>query len=324
MRTAILLFAIAGRLAAQNTDPMKARLVTSDIPHFWAVFDKASLRDAADLFQRDYFDAGSEGLKTFVKVRINSAQNLAAVVASRPRFFAAIRENTLALDRDPDVKAAIQASFRKLKEIYPDAVFPDVYFLIGAMNSGGTTDGGKGMLIGLEMNARDDKTPVDELNQWQRASVGQIANVSNIVAHEVIHVEQQRANQSRDTPSHKPTLLEASLEEGGADFLGEMISGGIINRTQRTFGNEHERELWEEFRMAMNGTQTNKWLYEGDRAKGRPADMGYYMGFRICEAFYEKAADKSEAIRRILSLNDPEGLLRESGYAEKVSAGKPN
>jgi hypothetical protein len=324
MRPAFLIFTIAGCLGAQNSDPMKARLVTSDIPRFWAVFDKASLQDAADLFQRDYLDAGSEGLKTFLKVRINNARSLAAVVAARPRYFTAIRENTLALDRNPEVKAAIQASFRKLKELYPDAVFPDVYFLIGAMNSGGTTDGGKGLLIGLEMNAWDDRTPVDELNKWERSSTGQISNVPNTVAHEVIHVEQERANPSRESGHRKQTLLEAALGEGGADFLGEMISGGVINRTQREFGNGHERELWEEFRAAMNGTDTSKWLYEGDRAKGRPADMGYYMGYRICEAFYQKATDKTEAVRRILELKDPEGLLRESGYAEKVGAAKFN
>jgi hypothetical protein len=84
MRVALLLFTIAGCLTAQNTDPMKAQLVTSDIPHFWAVLDKPSLQNAANLFQQEYFDNGSEGLKTFVKVRINNARNLAAVVAARP------------------------------------------------------------------------------------------------------------------------------------------------------------------------------------------------------------------------------------------------
>jgi hypothetical protein len=316
MRVAILLCAFAGSLAAQNSDPMKARLITSDIPHFWAAFDKASPPDAAEVFQRDYFDVGSEGLKTFVQVRIRTAANLASVVAARPRYFAAIRENTLAMDRNPDVKAAIQASFRKLKEIYPDAVFPDIYFLIGAVETGGTNDGGKGMLIGLEMYARDDRTPVDELTPWQRASTGQISNVPHIVAHEIIHVEQKHANASR----RKRTLLEAALAEGSADFLGEMISGGVINWTQRAFGKEHERELWQEFRAAMNGTDTSKWIYEGDRAQGRPADMGYYIGFKICQEFYEKASDKAGAVQRILALEDAEAFLRESGYAEKVNA----
>lgn len=142
-----------------------------------------------------------------------------------------------------------------------------------------------------------------------------------MVAHEVIHIEQKQANHSRES-RRKKTLLESALGEGGADFLGEKISGGIINAAQRAFGNLHERELWEEFRTAMNGTDATKWLYEGERAKGRPADMGYYMGYRICEAFYQKAVDKSEAVRRILALNDPEGLLRESGYAAKVAAAK--
>jgi uncharacterized protein YjaZ len=165
---------------------------------------------------------------------------------------------------------------------------------------------------------------VDELTQWERTVVGQISNVPHMVAHEVIHVEQRQANPSREAGRRKRTLLESALAEGGADFLGEMISGGIINSAQRAFGNEHERELWEEFRTAMNGRDASNWLYEGDRAKGRPADMGYYMGYRICEAFYQKAADKSDAVRRILALNDPEGLLRESGYAEKFGAAKAN
>ncbi len=33
---------------------------------------------------------------------------------------------------------AIREAFRKLKDLYPEAVFPDVYFVIGRFNSGGT------------------------------------------------------------------------------------------------------------------------------------------------------------------------------------------
>jgi hypothetical protein len=292
---------------------MKARLVTSDIPNFWRVFDRASLQDAAELFQHEYIDTGSPGLQGFLRARIMNGRALAATVAAHPKYYAAIRENTLNLDRRPEIKAAIQASFRKLLEIYPDAIFPDVYFLIGRMNSAGTTDGGKGLLIGVEMNARDDATPLDELSNWERAVTGQMENLPHIVAHEVVHIEQRRANATRGFGG-KETLLAKALDEGGADFIGELISGGIINRVQRAYGEEHEQALWEEFRAAMHGSDTSHWLYEGDRAQGRPADMGYYEGFKICEAFYRRAADKREAIRRILSISDPEALLKESGY----------
>jgi hypothetical protein len=106
------------------------------------------------------------------------------------------------------------------------------------------------------------------------------------------------------------------LSEGGADFLGEMISGGIVDRVQRAYGDEHERALWTEFSAAMHGTDSSHWLYEGDRAKDRPADMGYYVGFKICEALYKRASDKQAAIRRILAMSDPDALLKESGYGE--------
>jgi hypothetical protein len=294
---------------------MRAQLVTSDISNFWRVFDKASLKDAGDLFQREYIDVGSPGLHAFLQVRIQNGRALAATVASRPKYYASIREATLSIDQKPEIKQAIQTSFRRMQEIYPDAIFPDVYFIVGRMNSAGTTDGGKGLLIGVEMNARGQNTPVDELNNWERAVIGQIANLPHIVAHELIHIEQHHARQRES--SGKTTLLQKALDEGGADFLGEMISGGIINRVQRDYGDAHEQALWTEFSTAMHGTDASHWLYEGDRAKDRPADMGYYIGFKICEALYQRSPNKSAAIRQILAISDSDAILKESGYGEK-------
>lgn len=291
-----------------NQDPDAARLVTSDISVFWRVFDKAPLKDAAELFQREYIDPGTAGLHDFLRSRIQNGRYLAGTIAARPRYYAAIRGNTLAVDQTPAIKEAIRASFRRLKEIYPDAVFPDVYFVIGRMNSAGTVSS-SGLLIGVEMNARSESTPVDELTDWERAVIGQIANLPNIVAHELIHIQQPHGGA-------KTTLLQQALSEGGADFMGEMISGGIINRVQRSYGDAHEQALWTEFRKEMLGADWSRWMFQGDRAKDRPADLGYYIGYRICEAFYRRAADKREAVRRILQITDPEGFLKESGYGE--------
>jgi len=289
-----------------NHDPDAARLVTSDIPNFWRVFDRASLTSAADLFQREYLDAGSPGLRDFTRSRIQTGRGLAATVAARPRYYAAIRENTMALDTTPGIKESIRKAFRGLKAIYPDAVFPDVYFLIGRLNSAGTTSSG-GLLIGVEMNARDPGTPVDELSNWERAVTGQIAALPHIVAHELVHVQQQ-GNAAN-------TLLAQALREGSADFIGELISGGTINRVQRTYGDAHERDLWEEFSAAMHGTDTSRWLFQGDRSNDRPADLGYYVGYKICETFYRRAANKPDAVRRILQMTDADAFLRQSNYS---------
>jgi hypothetical protein len=306
---AILQF-IAGASAQQpskpSRDPDAARLITSDISTFWRVFDKALLKDAAELLQREYIDPGTAGLHDFLESRIQNGRYLAGTIAARPRYYAAIRGSTLALDQSPGIKAAIRASFRHLKEIYPEAVFPDVYFVIGRMNSAGTVSS-SGLLIGVEMNARSESTPVDELDDWERAVTGQIANLPNIVAHELIHIQQSHGK-------HKTTLLEQALREGGADFIGEMISGGIINSVQRSYGASHEQTLWTEFQREMLGTDLKGWMYQGDQAKDRPADLGYYLGYKICEAFYGRTPDKAEAVRRILNITAPEAFLKESGY----------
>lgn len=300
------------RLAPANRDPDAARLVTSDIPLFWRVFDRATPENAAELFQHEYLEAGSPGLRDFTPGRIVDGRGLAAAVLARRRFYAAIRAGTLALDTARAVKDSVRAGFRRLKALYRDAAFPDVYFLIGRLSSGGTTSS-RGLLIGVEINARDDSTPVDELNDWERAVTGRIADLPHIVAHELVHFQQ---GQGRSL-----TLLAAALREGGADFVAELVSGAHTNRIQRVYGDAHERELWEEFSGAMTGTDLSRWFFQGDRAGDRPADLGYYVGYRICESFYRRAADQAEALRRIIRVADAEALLRESGYAELVAGG---
>src|ERR1700734_864030 len=100
-----------------------------------------------------------------------------------------------------------------------------------------------------------------------------------------------------------------------ADFVGEMISGGIVNRVQRAYGDAHRQALWEEFRKEMSGSDLSNWMYQGDKSRDRPADLGYYIGYRICDSFYRRATDKREAVRRILNMTDASEFLKESGYS---------
>jgi hypothetical protein len=301
---------LAGQ-AAQG-DPDRAQLITSDIPRFWQAYDGATLVDASDRFQRLYIDAGTPGLQGFVPGRLVSGRHVAAAVAARPRYYASIRAATLAVDTASGIKERIRTSFRALSARYADAVFPDVYFVIGRLNSGGTT-APAGLLIGAEMYARSDDTPLDELSAWERSVITSHEALPHIVAHELIHYQQPAPQSAR-------TLLAGALREGAADFVGELISGGLINTAQHAYGDAHEAELWAEFREAMHGTDVSRWMYQGDRAGDRPADLGYYMGYRIARAYYERAADKRAALREILRHEDPVRFLSESGYEAALAA----
>lgn len=293
-----------GRPVSQN--PEDARLVTSDIVNFWRAYDQATPENDLIVFRNQYLRKGSYGLQQFTRMRIGSVCNLVDVIGKHPKYYASIRESTLKVE---SMKDAIRAGFRKLKDLYPAAVFPDVYFMIGAMNSGGTTTG-KGLLIGTEMYGLTKQAPAEEFSDWHKAVLKPIEAIPHIVAHELIHYEQKYSPGNR-------TLLGQAINEGSADFIAEMISGGNINDHLHSYGNPRERELWLEFQPEMNGKDFSKWLYQGDKAKDRPADLGYYMGYKICEAYYNQAADKKQAIKDILEIKDFNQFLTASRYAEK-------
>jgi uncharacterized protein YjaZ len=112
-------------------------------------------------------------------------------------------------------------------------------------------------------------------------------------------------------------LLGKSLSEGSADFIGELIAGGNITPNLHEYGNPREKQLWLEFKKEMNGTNESNWLYQADKAKDKPADLGYYIGYKIVESYYNKAKDKKQAIKDILEIKDFNAFLTASGYDEK-------
>ena len=185
--------------------------------------------------------------------------------------------------------------FDNLKKIYPEAVFPDVYFVIGAKNSGGTAFN-EGLIIGAEMfgKEKNDFKPVIDIDL-----------VDEVVAHELIHFQQKYAQNN--------TLLAQCIREGSADFICELIAGSHSNTKIHEYGNGHARELWNEFVIEMNGTNWTNWLYSS-KDKSRPKDLGYWIGYKITRAYYTNAVDKIKAIQEILNIKDFNSFLADSKY----------
>lgn len=288
------LIAYASGLYAQNfnTDPDKAVFHTEDISLFWSVYDLVSPKPDGDAFQKIYIDAGSIGLRAFVPNRIESGKNLAKVIKSNAAYYTSIRQSSVSI---ADKKERFYECFAALKSIYPEAVFPDVYFVIGAKNSGGTTFDG-GLIIGAEM--------FGEANAAIQAPLT-IDLVDELVAHELIHFQQKYAKDN--------SLLAQSIREGSADFIGELISGSHSNKKIHDYGDAHEKELWSEFNKKMFDNDWTNWLYY-QKDKSRPKDLGYWMGYKITKTYYDKAADKSLAIHEILNIQDFKSFLEKSGY----------
>lgn len=289
MRYVILLLVVGLPIDgfAQNkfeSDPLKAEFITTDIPKFWEAFDQINSKRKPF---KDYIENGSVGLKDFIQYRIESAKHLRKVAKQRRSDYEKVRDSSYYVE---SFTGQIRESYSAFKNLYPDAVFPPTYFVIGAFNSGGTSSD-NGLIIGVEMQLR-------------------LVNIPYIVAHELIHFNQIYPEQN--------TLLTQSVMEGSADFIGEMISGGNINERAYEYGNENEDALCTEFVTIMHETKFHGWLY-GSKGKkeGRPNDLGYWMGYKISESYYKKSTDPQKAIWDILNIEDHNKFLEASGYLEK-------
>ena len=314
--TFIILFSSAVSLAQStprlNQSPKLVKFVTSDIGNFWRAYDLAASETDREkriaIFQAEYLDKGSAGLRDFLRLRIKSAAGLVSTIDRMPKYYASIRPQTLQVQRKEN---QMRAAFKKFKSIYPEAVFPDVYFLIGVASSGGTT-GPSGLLIGTEMYGKTASTPMDELSAWLKAVLSNVDQVPAIVAHESCHYN-QRYNSGLD----QRHLLGKSLQEGACDTIGELISGRNVNEHLKVYGRTHATEIWRDFEADMYKPDISKWIYNAVTAKDRPADLGYYVGYLITQAYYNQAKDKKQAVYDILNIQDARAFYEASGVRQK-------
>lgn len=304
-RSIFLVFSIAlcVTIRAQNTDPLKTKIVTSDLDHFWNAFELSKPAIDPAILQSHYLDNGSKGIVGFMNGRIKSAEELSATIRKHYNYYNTIKSST---DSISEMADQIRTSLVRLKDLHPDAIFPPVYFVIGRLTSGGTSSK-DGLIIGAEMYGKSASAVMDELSVGKRSAIKPVNKIPHIVAHELIHFQQKK--------SKDKSLLAGAIKEGSADFIAELISGRHINDHIHDFANPMESELWLEFRERMLFNDFSGWLYSS--TEGRPNDLGYWIGYKITKSYYDKYSDKRKAVNDILKIDDYEKFLKLSEYPEK-------
>jgi len=283
----------------------EVHIVTSDVENFWNSIDvwKRSSDHSSDALVEalkiGYFQKASLGLASFIPGRILGPEELASAYLANVSYYEDVRPATLELSAQV---ANLCAMFTALQQDYPQATLPVVYLVIGRRTSGGTsTDAG--LVVGAEMFS---PRPSSRLHPDDFVS---------LVVHELTHY-QQRARGRHLVESD--SLLRIAMAEGDADFVAEHYVGYHIDEAQKAYGDSHEQELWTKFRAQMHAAGPGDWMYNGDRvAAGVPPDLGYYIGYKICQAYYERAKNKRAALQTLLSLTNEQAILSSSHYAER-------
>lgn len=268
-------------------------LIVSDALRMAKLLENGKTPDA-DQLQRDYLDGASAGVGIFTPHRIQNAAHLAGKIAENRVDYQHALQFCL------PIAAAMQdevANLQKQVQYYTgrDDAAP-VYIVLGAGNSGGTASE-QGLVLGLEVICKNKRT-ADEV----------LASLRAFIRHELVHVYQSRA--IAQFPETK--LATQVLMEGYADFIAELISGQPApDETERhAYGLAHEASLWQAFQADLQRQDVDavaivrNWMYNNfaaNRDKQVPADLGYWIGKRLCQAYYQAASDKVAASRTMLT-----------------------
>jgi len=315
---ALLILTFQGVIAQVKTtdDPNKVRFVTDDIDRYWKVIDRLksvnTIEDSVRLIQTEYLDRGSVVFKEKREGRNPVEDGMRHVLLLRkyPQYLASIRHSTLSIVnyRVPVIKALTQ-----LKHIYPPAVFPNIYFVISDFTAAGYSFK-DGLFIGAESMAAPENPITSEFDvaTIQEYPVRQVSEIALVCSHEIVHDQQTGTAKN---------LVGYCLHEGAADFIGEKIAGDHLNKLQYEYGSKHEKEVWNYFKQdAIADEDYHKhWLYNPNmKDRPYPPDMGYYVGYKICEAYYNQAKDKSLALIDIINIKDFDAFAKQSKYGLKL------
>ena len=109
--------------------------------------------------------------------------------------------------------------------------------------------------------------------------------------------------------------------------MSQLVDGHNVDAAQWAFGCAHEDELWARFKSQSETTDSKvigSWLFSFDPGPlDAPPFIGYWLGSRIVQTYYNSQTDKASAVNSILHITDFQAFLNESGYPEHRTPCEP-
>jgi hypothetical protein len=297
----------------------KQNFVTYDIDNFWTAYDKISTtKDSIQQYHylnKLFIEIGSPGLKAIMQARGYTAKSYIDAINNYPLFWNSIRENTL---KAKGFAKDIEIEINKVKNSYPGLKPAGIFFTIGAFRTGGTTLNGM-VLIGSEIAMADKNVITKEFpgTFGHLKPFFETDPIKNVVfgnVHEYIHTQQKT--------TIGDNLLAQSVLEGVAEFVTVTATGKRSVAPAISYGKENTERVREVFTTHMFNSFTGYWLYSNAENEFKVRDLGYYVGYAICESYYEKAIDKKQAIKEMIELEynneiELQKFTDKSGYFAK-------
>lgn len=290
----IILFSLSPISFAQK---IKQTFVSTDIENFWSAYDQIILtKDSIkqySLLKDLYLDKGTDGLKKIVQVRNYSAMEFITAINEYPKFWKSLRKNSL---NTKYLYAEIDSNINKLKNVYPSLRASTIYFLIGAFRTNGTISENN-VLIGSELSLGDETTVISEFPDYRQKYFNDFKpkkNIALLCTHEYIHTQQKQPVDN---------LLSYCIYEGVAEFISCLATGKKSNTPSIEFGKKNQEKVISKFMSDIYSYNFYNWLWGENSNELKERDLGYYIGYEICERYYNLSVNKEKAIKELIELD---------------------
>jgi len=289
------------------------KMIFDDTNNFWTMYDKVKLVEdeekRVEIIKSDYLDKASYGLRLLIyKDRLKASKYSKQLKDTV--FYNSIRQTTYKIQND---SSKIRKYTLKLEEFYPKAKFSNIYFVVGQFKHGGTVINGT-TIIEIQKNAKTKDTKSTFL--YSKKNMKYLIDydyLASLIIHEQIHINQKKGLRTLFTNA----LLRKTISEGSADFIMFLVTNQMpIPEDTYVYGEEHEKELWLKFKKYLKEDYQEikkEWFYNYNRID-LPPDLGYFIGFKICEKYYNECDDKTKAIEFILDGNNYTKIIEQSNY----------
>jgi hypothetical protein len=294
----IIISLLSATLNAQPnypTDPNNAELITQDLEVFLKAYSLLNEEsDTAAILQINYLDKGTPGLQEYIQKHQLTADLIKEAIGRDPESY-----NTLPafLKFVQSMNEPYKETLSNYSKIVPNAVFPPTYILVGA-NRGIGQASKSGQLISVTRLV--SKTEV----------------LMPLIIHELTHFQQAMTLGFENYISlyQNPDMLGFCIREGSAEFITYLTLNEITQSKSLQYLNDNEADLWLKFNTDLETENSTDWLWETIGREDIPMLLGYVMGYKIADSYYQNADNKSLAVMDILAAFDYGVFLSASRY----------
>jgi hypothetical protein len=280
-------------------DPRKARLVYQDVENFINIYPELlQAGDPHKFIEEKYFKPGTKGLKIFIKKYNLTAERLWKAVQKQSEKYGKLKE---VLHWLKSKEPSIRKSYKTLKKFIPTPIYPPTFFMVGAFRGIGSGSEA-GQLITIE--------------KWEPESK---KHLNTLLVHELVHLNQAATvgmSKYRAIYGPEKSLLALCVREGIAEFFAYLVTGRTTQDEALNFLLKHEKRFKEDFKKDMLEKETKDWMWKKPKDPLQPMHIGYSLGFRIAQSFYQQSRDKIKAVRALLSVTDYPSFLKKSLYLD--------